>query len=593
MRGVEKFEDLSAAKHRSEYRVSAEHEFADGFVLGEAAGGDEFDPVIRLKALKTRALPDNAPTGTPTIIHISMYCYKSFPTRIFHVLSLKDDLDSHAVFFKNNFTNEHLAVSDGELAQLVELIAKIDPAAITFSVLAPYVVETRRAVAAIRKATDAPIIIGGKYPTIVPHEALDIADYACKGEGELVMLRVHERLRQGSDLRGIQGLWYKDDDGAVVDMGQEHLYQELDDIPYPAIGEMQMHFIGNNQLSEIDTELLDDEMLVMAGRGCVYLCSFCVNSLLIPMNRGNGKFVRLRSPDNVIEELNYRLERCRKPSLIVFNDEVFGMFDDWVEEFSTKYASLIGIPFDCELVPHLIKENNVRHLAEAGMISMHFGVQSGQDEIRNKVMHRPGSNDELKMKSQMMHDLGVQPQYDFILGNPFDTADSMADALGLLLSFGTPIRLNTYKMQFFPHYPFTKMALEAGHISPADVSDEGIERATMYEWAYRPKFPAFKRRDYLENCVYLIPWISPQVRWLLASLQRKPNLALGFVATILAKLRYWQDFKGVAALVWIRRLYIGTRLVASGDFSTLRRKIGKVFSKNGFIKTKTGRMVSR
>jgi len=431
-------------KHRSEYRTAAEAAFADSFVPGNDDTADTFDPVQRLKELRPRPLPDAVPEDAPRILHVSMYCYKSFPVRIFHVLSLKDGIDSHAVFFKNNFTNDHLPVSDTELELMTDLVRELDPHVITFSVLAPYVVATKQVVAAIRRVSDATVILGGKYPTIAPHEALEFADYACKGDGDLVMLRIHERLRQGRDFKGIRGLWYKDAEGRVVDMDQEILYQEMDDIPYPAIDEMQMHFIEKDHRDTVDPELYDDEMLVMAGRGCVYLCSFCVNSLLIPMNRGNGRFVRIRSADHVIEELHYRLAKCRQPSLITFNDEVFGVFDDWVEEFSAKYKEKVGLPFDCELVPRLIKESNLTLLADAGMQSMHFGVQSGQDEVRNDIMHRPGSNQELAEKSQLIRDLGIEPQYDFILGNPFDTAESLADALRLLLSFGTPIRLNTY-----------------------------------------------------------------------------------------------------------------------------------------------------
>ena len=46
-------------------------------------------------------------------------------------------------------------------------------------------------------------------------------------------------------------------------------------------------------------------------------------------------------------------------------------------------------------------------------------------------------------------------------------------------------------MQYFPHYPFTNMALEAGHVTPDQVTDEGIADAVMYNMVYRPKFPAF------------------------------------------------------------------------------------------------------
>ena len=170
-------------------------------------------------------------------------------------------------------------------------------------------------------------------------------------------------------------------------------------------------------------------------------------------------------------------------------------------------------------------------LADAGMVSMHFGVQSGHDDVRKNIMHRPGSNDELIEKSDILKRVGITPQYDIILDNPFDSAESLSEALRLILAFGTPIKLNTYKMQYFPHYPFTNMALEAGHVTPDQVTDEGIADAVMYNMVYRPKFPAFNRRDYLENCIYLIPWTKPWLRRILISLQKQHNPVLAMLVT--------------------------------------------------------------
>jgi anaerobic magnesium-protoporphyrin IX monomethyl ester cyclase len=580
-------------EHRSDYRTSATDAVRLEFVPGLVSDDDGFDAVAHLKEIRAYPLDRERADNTPRVLHISLYCYKSFPARIFHAMCLKDGVDSFALFFKNNFTNHHLPVTEEELTLAGDLVRGINPDLITMSIMAPYAMAARQLVERLRKMTDAPIVAGGKYPTIVPHEALGFADFACKGEGDLTMLRINERLRRGQDLRGVKGLWYKDEDGRVVDMGQDTLYQDMDDIPYPAIDEAKMYFIEKGRLDTVDPEIYDDEVLVMAGRGCVYLCSFCVNSLLIPMNRGNGRFVRLRSPDHVMEELAYRMKKYREPRMVTFNDEVFGVFDERVEEFAVKYKEQCGLPFECELVPRLIKEENVKRLADAGMFSLHFGVQSGQDEIRKDVMHRPGSNDELREKSRMLRDNGIDPQYDIILDNPFDTADSLADALGLLLDFGSPIKLNTYKMQFFPHYPFTNMALEAGHIGPDQVSDEKIAESVLYNWAYRPKFPAFSRRDYLENCIYLIPWQSGLVRKLLRRLQRRHDPVLGFAASVLAKMRYWQAFQHVGALVWLRRVYLGLGLILRGEFGTFTRRAREVLKKVRYQQTNSGRMSVR
>ena len=95
---------MEISKHRSAYRGSAEQDFSHTFVTGIPDDKPDFDPIGRLKELRQKSLPDTLPPNAPVIMHISMYCNKSFPVRIFHVLSLKDGMNSHAVFFKNNFT---------------------------------------------------------------------------------------------------------------------------------------------------------------------------------------------------------------------------------------------------------------------------------------------------------------------------------------------------------------------------------------------------------------------------------------------------------------------------------------------------------
>ena len=580
-------------EHRADLRTGASTAAQHEFVVGQVRAEEEFDATARLKEISANALNRDRSVDAPRVLHISLYCYKSFPARIFHAMCLKDGIDSFALFCKNNFTNHQLPVTERELELAADLVRGINPDVITISIMAPYAVAARQLVARLRTVTDAPFVVGGKYPTIVPHEALAFADFACKGEGDLTMLRINERLRRGKDLRDIKGLWYKDDGGQIVDMGQDLLYQEMDDIPYPAIDEPNMYFIEKDRLERIDPEIYDHDVLVMAGRGCVYLCSFCVNSLLIPMNRGNGRFVRLRTADHVMEELDYRMAKYKDPRTVTFNDEVFGVFDEWVEEFSKKYKERCGLPFECELVPRLIKEHNIRQLADAGMFSLHFGVQSGHDDTRKDIMHRPGTNEELLEKSRMLHANGIEPQYDIILDNPIDTAESLADALGLLIAFGRPINLNTYKMQYFPHYPFTNMALEAGHITPEDVTDEKVAYSVLYNMVYRPKFPAFNRRDYLENCIYLIPWHGRFVRGIVKSLQKRHNPLLGMVATVLAKFRYWQSFQHVGVVVWGRRIYLGLSLLLRGDFGTFSKRCREVLKKMRYQQTNTGRLSAR
>lgn len=510
--------------------------------------------------------PVRAPQpGAPRVLFISLYCFKSFPVRGFHSLARMAGIDSHALFFKDNFTNRHLPISVHELDLLRQTVRDTRPDLVAISVLSPYVPAARQVLAAVREVADVPVIAGGKHPTIAPNEALTYADHACKGEGELVLLDIFERLHAGNrDLTGIAGLWHRGGDGQVVDMGQRRLIQDLDVLPFEAYGEPQMWFIEKDRLTTADPELEQEEILMMAGRGCVYVCSYCVNSLLIPMNKGNGRFIRLRSPDSVIAQVEHRLARQPNARLVSFNDEVFGVFDDWTQDFAAKYGAK-GLPrFNCELVPKLIKERNIRPLVQAGLYEMHFGIQSGSDEVRNTLLDRPGKNTELLETARMLSGLEVQVQCDLILENPFDTAAVMEETIDLLERMPRPLKLNTYKMQYFPHYPFTQRALAAGHIQPGDLDEERVADRALFGWVYKPVIDCLDRKVVLENCVYLIPWDNPVVWWIANRLRQRPSLLLGVMANLLAAWRYQLDFRANPVLVWLRRTWIVARMIGSG-----------------------------
>ena len=503
------------------------------------------------------------------IVYVSLYTYKSFPVRIFHALSRRVDIDSYAIFFKDSSANKHKLATETENRIFVDLIRKINPDFVAISILSPYVVVAKKLIQCIRNILQVPIIVGGKYPTVFPLEALEFADFVCKGEGEQVLTELFERFRKGLDFRNIQGLWYKDESGQIIKQGLGMLLQNLDEIPFPALGEPQMYFIENNRLIENDPELKDPDIWVMASRGCAYQCSYCINSLLLPMYKGEGKFLRLRTPDNVIQEIEMHLRKRKYASKVRFVDELFGTSNEWNISFCEKYKK-IGLPFACELNPNLIRENNIEILADAGLYELDFGIQSGSDEVRNWVMNRPGTNKEILEKVNILKKYNVNPRYDLILDNPFDNTKTLEETIDLLFMLPEPRYFNIYKMQFFRSYPFTMRALQEGFITENDLTDENIAESVFKNWAFIPKVFPVKRRNYLQSCIYLLAWNSVVGKKLSTYLRKKGNsFFLGFLANILARNRHYYVF----APRWLRRLFSVICLISSGNLKLLVDKI--------------------
>lgn len=477
------------------------------------------------------------------IVFISPYCYKSIPIRTFHAITrLHGGVEAHSIFFKDSQDNTHPSITETEYSLLFDTIAEIRPALVAISILAPYAVMAKKIAREIKKRLGIPVVAGGKYPTISPEKTLAFADYACKGEGDLVLPDILDRLTEGKDLRGIKGLWHTEA-GTIVNNGQRRLVEDLDTLPFPSVGETNMYFINNNRLLVEDPELYNPCIWIMTARGCAYECSYCVNSLLAPMNEGNGKLVRQRSPENVIREIEAKLKVYKNPAALNFVDEVFGTSFKWTESFTRLYKEKIGLPFFCSMTPSMIKEGNIALLADAGLRELNFGIQSGVDSIRNGVMNRPGTNKEMFDKIAILKRHNISPLYDLIYDNPFEDIAALRQTVKLIISIPHPRQFCTFKMQFFEKYPFTEAALRLNHIRAEDITDEKIAEAVQNNWAYVPKISLFDGKIQLQNAIYLLCRNYCGSTWIAERLSEKTNRFLGFIACIyayFAYLRYYQ-----------------------------------------------------
>ena len=68
---------------------------------------------------------------------------------------------------------------------------------------------------------------------------------------------------------------------------------------------------------------------------------------------------------NIIEELS-SLKNKYFLLFLIFWDDCFNLDDTWLEKFSAEYKARIGVPFEVNLRPELVNENQLKLLKEAG-----------------------------------------------------------------------------------------------------------------------------------------------------------------------------------------------------------------------------------
>jgi radical SAM superfamily enzyme YgiQ (UPF0313 family) len=207
----------------------------------------------------------------------------------------------------------------------------------------------------------------------------------------------------------------------------------------------------------------------IAGRGCPFDCTYCFNAAYSELYKGKGSRVRFRSPANLLEEIE-EVVGTSPVELVYFQDDTFILNKSWLAEFLTMYKE-VELPFHCHVRANLVDDIVAKTLAEANCRSVHLGIESGNPEVRAKVLGRRMSNDMIIEAAECLKNHGVMIMTQNILGLPFTTLDDDIATLELNKQCSP-----TYAWaSIFQPYPKTKLgeaAKDAG-LYTGDFSDLG------------------------------------------------------------------------------------------------------------------------
>ena len=464
------------------------------------------------------------------VVLVALFRYQNFPVRLLHPLLVKiPGVVPFSVFLKDCPTNYFNYPTEKEIELFLGLIDGIKPDIVSFTVLSPFANVAKKLTLLIKQRHPKTVIIwGGIHPTIFPDDCIKEADIICVGEGEGALADLVVAIRDGKTYSSINNLWINrrfitnplrphiktldahlwiNNDAGIIKNPMRPLIQNLDALPFPLYGGGTYYFIDNNEVTLTDPLLSESNYFIQTSRGCPWKCNFCVNSLLKPLFKDLGPYVRRRTVGSVISELSQHLTRSKgKMKSVFFIDDVFAIDKKWVDEFVVKYPSEIGLPFFVEYHPKHLNEELLDKLEAAGLSEVDIGIQSGSDIVRNQIYNRSGTNVEIIRLAKEVVKRGIIVRYDLILDSPYDGVKELKETISLLLELPKPLRFNLFSMQWFPDYPLTKRAINDGYINSEDASIETLMNATGKNWAYLPRLFPFNDIQILKNIIWLIVW---------------------------------------------------------------------------------------
>jgi anaerobic magnesium-protoporphyrin IX monomethyl ester cyclase len=272
----------------------------------------------------------------------------------------------------------------------------------------------------IKGKIDTFTLFGGPHATFFP-EIIERngVDGVLIGESEYAIAELVEKIQRKQDISTIKNLWLKQN-GNIIRNELRPLIDDLDDIPFPDREIYYKYsFLRNNPNKSF-----------LTGRGCPYACSFCFNASYRSLYRKKGDLIRRISPPRMIRELSNVISKFGAKS-IRFDDDLFAVDGKWSGEFLELYRREINLPFTCYLRANIVTEEIVRTLKMGGCFLSYFGIETGNEENRHKILKKNITNKQIEKTAYLLRKHAIEVGTFNMLCLPGETIDQAYETINL------------------------------------------------------------------------------------------------------------------------------------------------------------------
>ena len=408
-----------------------------------------------------------------------------------HEVELLFDSGVGDIEFKLNFLKRYMKTEE----VMLEKARKFQPQLIAVSCLNNLTLWAKQMCKLFKKEFNVPILVGGLQPTMVPEmffrDDWDV-DILCRGEGEDAILELCNSIEAGQNNYTIKNLWFKLPNGEIARNEMRALDRDIDTLPFP------------DKSVFYEYGAFRDRLYIMASRGCPYKCTYCFNHNYQRLYKGLGNYVRFRKAEKVIDEVLHFKKEYPSIKEVFFYDDNFTLKKIWTLELCKQYKERVydvyKMPYKCLVRADQIDIEIAKALKESGCIYVDMGLESGDDYVRNEILKRNMSDEEIIHAANCFHEVGLDFTTLNMVGFPGETPEQMMKTITLNQKIKPSAALMT---TFFP-FPKTDLAERSvsegyineknymqmieGHVSYKEetILDHQYKKEIMWVWAFFP-----------------------------------------------------------------------------------------------------------
>jgi radical SAM superfamily enzyme YgiQ (UPF0313 family) len=313
-------------------------------------------------------------------------------------------------------------------------------------------------------------VLGGHHASLATQEVIkeEYFDAVCVGEGESAIIELVEELSKNNKHlpRRVNNFCLRDEKSNWHENENDEFRGELDSLPY----------LDRSVWEEWVAEPANYPAIIL-GRGCPFKCTYCSNHAMAKLSKGS--YVRFRSPQHIVGELNYITSLHPETERVYLEVETFGAnrkasyaIFDALAEYNNQRETPIRFGVNLALTTNFMRNDDRIHetlqkAKAANLVTINIGLESGSERMRRLLIRPKYTNEELIKFSKTAREYGIRVVFFVLLGLPEETIKDYMETIRVARE------AQPYKCYVSIFYPYlgTDLATHAVRSGLVELSD--------------------------------------------------------------------------------------------------------------------------